>query len=328
MKVLVIGGAGYIGAHTARALRDAGHQPVLFDNLSLGHAEVARRLGLPLIVGDLNRIDEVATALTANQIEAVMHFAAFAAVGESVVDPGKYYHNNVAGTIALLRAMQSEGVKKIIFSSTCATYGVPQRPTIDEQHVQRPVNPYGWSKWMVEQMLRDFNAAHSIQFVALRYFNAAGASSDGLLGEEHDPETHLIPLCLQVAAGQRASLMMFGTDYDTPDGTCIRDYIHVEDLASAHVLGLDYLSKGGEATAINVGTGTGHSVRQVIRCAERISGKPIKVIEGPRRPGDPPELVAAADKIRNLFGWQPKYPDLESMVRTAWRWFEIGGKYA
>lgn len=327
MKVLVVGGAGYIGAHTVRALSEAGHEPVIFDNLSTGHAAAAKRLGVPLVDGDLNHESQVRAALEKQGVDAVMHFAAHAYVGESVTNPAKYYQNNLVGAFNLLEAMRQVGVRRFIFSSTCATYGVPRTDRLDESHAQNPINPYGWTKFMVERILKDFDHAYETRFVALRYFNASGASHDGLLGEEHDPETHLIPICLQVAAGARDHLVIYGDDYKTPDGTCIRDYIHVEDLASAHVQALDHLSGGGESLCLNVGTGTGHSVKQVVDCCEKVTGLPVKTVMGQRREGDPPVLVAAAEKVRELFGWSPKYTDLEDIVRTAWRWFERGGKY-
>jgi UDP-glucose 4-epimerase len=327
MRVLVVGGAGYIGAHSVRALLAAGHQVVIFDNLVAGHVEAAKRLGVPLVEADLNHPGEVFKALQQNPVDAVMHFAAFANVGESVTQPNKYYQNNLIGTIQLLEAMRQQGIKNIVFSSTCATYGNPTTPTLDETHPQRPINPYGWSKLMVEQILRDYDHAYNIRHVALRYFNASGASADGLLGEEHHPETHLIPICLQVAAGMRDHLVVFGEDYDTLDGTCIRDYIHVEDLADAHVRALDHLAAGGTSEMLNVGTGKGHSVREVIRCSEKVTNLPIKVVKGARREGDPPVLVAAADKVREKLGWKPKYVELEPIVESAWRWFKNGGKY-
>ena len=327
MKVLVVGGAGYIGSHTARALKAGGHQPILFDSLVAGHREVARRLDVPLVVGDLAQPEVLAGALDSHGIEAIMHFAAFAYVGESVTQPAKYYHNNVVGTLNLLDAMRDRGIGRFIFSSTCATYGMPTRPALDEEHPQLPVNPYGWTKLMMERALKDYDRAYGIKHVSLRYFNAAGASPDGLLGEDHDPETHLIPLCLMTARGDRDHLSLFGTDYDTPDGTCIRDYIHVDDLATAHVLALDALASGTDSLQLNVGTGHGHSVREVIRCAEKVTGKPITVVEQDRREGDPPVLVAAADRIRDRFGWQPAYCELEPIIQTAWTWFQQGGRY-
>lgn len=327
MKVLVVGGAGYIGAHTVRMLQAEGHTPIILDNLSAGHAEAARRLGVPLEVVDLGNKEKVAVLLAQHRPDAVMHFAAFALVGESVSHPSKYYHNNVIATINLLDAMRDQGVKRFIFSSTCATYGNPTRPTLDETHPQQPINPYGWSKFMVEQILKDYDRAYGIRHVALRYFNAAGSSPDGLIGEDHDPETHLIPVCFQAIQGKRNGVTVFGTDYDTPDGTCIRDYIHVDDLAKAHIQAIDYLLKGNPSVMLNCGTGHGHSVREVIDCVEAVTGKKLNVTIGERREGDPPVLVASAGKIRSLFGWSPKYTELRPIVETAWTWFQHGGKY-
>lgn len=327
MRVMVVGGAGYIGAHTVRALKKSGHEPIIFDNLITGHRAVASLLDVPLIEGDLNHPGEIHAALERNPVDAVMHFAAFANVGESVNQPVRYYQNNVVGSFQLLDAMRSYGVGSIIFSSTCATYGNPLGSTLDENHPQLPINPYGRTKLMVEQMLRDFHAAFGLRYASLRYFNAAGASHDGLLGEEHHPESHLIPLCLQVAAGMRDEIVIFGDDYATPDGTCLRDYIHVEDLADAHLRALDQLGKSLEPLELNVGTGRGHSVREVVRCCETVADFPIKVKIGPRRAGDPPILVAAADKIRAQLGWKPRYTELSPIVESAWRWFKNGGRY-
>jgi UDP-glucose-4-epimerase GalE len=328
MLVAVTGGAGYIGSHAVCRLARAGHQPVIFDNLSTGHAEVAERLGVPMVVGDLTRADDLDRLFSAQRFDAVMHFAAACYVGESVREPGKYYRNNVTGTLHLLLAMRRHKLDRIIFSSSCATYGMPQTSTLDEQHPQNPISPYGWSKRMAEQMLLDFAAAYGLRHVSLRYFNAAGASPDGVIGEDHDPETHLIPLCLLTAAGQRDRLVVFGTDYPTPDGTCVRDYIHVDDLAEAHVQALGYLNEGSPSLALNVGTGRGYSVREVIQCAQEITGRSIRVEHGPRRPGDPPRLVAAAEQIRVVLGWQPEYATLEPIIETAWNWIRRGGRFS
>ncbi|QDU64389.1 UDP-glucose 4-epimerase [Planctomycetes bacterium Pan216] len=327
MKVLVVGGAGYIGSHTVRALRDVGHDPIIFDNLVTGHAAAVQRLGVPFVEGDLNHPVDIYRALNEHRVEAVMHFAAFCYVGESVRNPSKYYQNNVVGTIQLLEAMRSCAVKLCVFSSTCATYGVPTAPMLNESHPQRPINPYGWTKLMVEQMLVDYDHAYGMKYAALRYFNASGSSADGLLGEDHTPETHLIPLCLLVAKGVRDNLSIFGTDYDTFDGTCIRDFIHVEDLAEAHVRALDHLSGKGESLAINIGTGTGHSVREVVRCTEEVTGLPVHVVESPRRDGDAPVLVADATMARDVLNWRPKYTELKPIVETAWKWFQQCGHY-
>ena len=316
--ILIPGGAGYIGAHACKALAAAGYVPVTFDNLVCGH-ESAVQWG-PLVQGDLcdrARLDE---AFETYRPEAVMHFAAFSLVGESVSDPGKYYRNNVLGSLNLFEAMRDHGVDKLVFSSTCATYGEPQVLPIPDDHPQNPVNPYGASKLMVERMARDFGKAHGLRSIFLRYFNAAGADPDGETGEDHEPETHLIPLVLQVAAGLRPHIAIFGTDYDTPDGTCLRDYIHVSDLADAHVLALKALEGGAGTTAYNLGTGRAYSVREVIETARAVTGRPIPVVEQPRRPGDPARLVANAAKAQKELGWTPKMDDLSVMIETAWKW--------
>ena len=317
MRILVTGGAGYIGGFTVRRLLAKGHTVTVFDNLTAGH-----RAAVPaecLIVGDLRDIDHLDHQLVVNRIEAVVHFAASAYVGESVTNPSKYYQNNLLNSLNLLERVRRHDIRRFVFSSTCATYGDPEKLPLTEDHPQRPVSPYGNTKLAFEYMLRDYSAAYGIGFAALRYFNAAGASVDGKHGEHHDPETHLIPLVLQVALGQRPHIDVFGTDYPTPDGTCVRDYVHVEDLAEAHRLALEKMTPGGGA-AFNIGTGTGNSVREVIRVCEEVTGKKIAVKEGPRRAGDPPVLVAGADKIRGELGWSPKFPDLRSIVETAWDW--------
>ena len=316
MRILVVGGAGYIGSHAVAALARAGHDARVLDNLSLGH-----RRAVPdgaLVVADLGDRAALESALGDFGAEAVMHFAASASVPESVVDPGKYYRNNVVGTVNLLDAMRAVGVARLIFSSTCATYGEVS-PPISESTPQRPVNPYGFSKLACERAMADYAKAYGLGAVALRYFNACGASGDGSIGEDHDPETHLIPLVLQVAQGKRATFSITGTDYPTPDGTCIRDFIHVDDLAEAHVRVLDGLAPG-TFRAYNVGTGSGFSVRQVVEAARRVTGHPIPVVEAPRRPGDPPELVASADSLRRDTGWSPRYTDIDAIVASAWRW--------
>jgi UDP-glucose 4-epimerase len=317
MRILVTGGAGYIGGFTVHRLLAGGHSVLVYDNLSAGHRQaVPAEL---LRVGDLADADRLDHLFTTERIDAVVHFAASCYVGESVSDPAKYYRNNVANTLALLERVRRHEVKRVVFSSTCATYGVPEAVPIPEGHPQRPVNPYGNTKLAVEMMLRDYAPAYGIGFAALRYFNAAGAAPDGTRGEDHTPETHLIPLALQVALGQRSHLDIFGTDYPTPDGTCVRDYIHVEDLAEAHVLALEAIEPG-VGKAWNVGTGTGSSVREVIRACEEVSGRAIAVKEGPRRAGDPPALVATGDKLRTELGWRPRYPTLRHIVETAWAW--------
>lgn len=318
--ILVTGGAGYIGSHACKALARAGYLPVTYDNLATGH-EWATKWG-PLERGDIllrTRLDEVIAKYRPN---AIMHFAAFAYVGESVADPGKYYRNNVAGSLNLLQAARAHGVDQIVFSSTCATYGVPDRIPITEDTPQRPINPYGASKLMVERMLEDFGTAHGLRSIALRYFNAAGADPDGEIGEDHDPETHLIPLVLDAASGRCPHIKIFGTDYDTPDGTCVRDYIHVTDLAEAHVKALDALAAGSGSAAYNLGNGHGFTVQAVIDAVERVTELKVPFEQGPRRQGDPAELVADSSKARVELGWQPKLRDLDSIIGTAWAWHQ------
>ena len=317
-RILVTGGAGYIGAHACKALARAGYVPVTYDNLVYGHAE-AVRWG-PLVVGELADHGLLRDTLNEFEIEAVMHFAAFTYVGESMTRPEIYFRNNVVNSLGLLEAMQEAGVRQIVFSSTCATYGVPEVVPISEDAPQRPLNPYGEGKLMVERALHWYGHAHGFRHVALRYFNAAGADPDGEIGEAHDPETHLIPLVLEAALGQRSHIEIFGTDYATPDGTAIRDYIHVQDLAEAHVLALGHLRQNGSSLALNLGTGTGYTVRQVVAAAERISGRRVPRLESARRPGDPPELVADARQARRLLGWTPRLSDLDSILSTAWAW--------
>jgi UDP-glucose-4-epimerase GalE len=317
MRVLVTGGAGYIGSHTTRRLLDQGHQVWVYDNLSAGHEAAVPRGRL--LVGDLRDAGRLEHALAANRIEAVVHFAALALVGESVRDPSRYYLNNLVGSLDLVEAMRRQGVDRIVFSSTCATYGVPARVPITEEVPQQPINPYGHSKLAVEFVLRDHAIAYGWKVAVLRYFNAAGAHPDGSLGEDHDPETHLIPLVIRAAAGQGPGVELFGTDYPTPDGTCVRDYVHVDDLAEAHELALRRLSPG-RPLICNLGTGRGYSVREVIRAVEEVTGLRVPVREAPRRPGDPPALVASALRARELLGWEPRYKDLRGIVETAWNW--------
>jgi UDP-glucose-4-epimerase GalE len=316
--ILVTGGAGYIGSHACKALAGAGFRPVAYDSLVNGHRE-AVRWG-PLVEADLADTDRLGDTLKRYEIAAVLHFAAFAYVGESVTRPELYFRNNVANSLGLLECMRAQGVGRIVFSSTCATYGVPEAVPIPEGAPQRPVNPYGESKLMVERMLHWFGTAHGMTHAVLRYFNAAGADPEGLIGEDHRPETHLIPLILEAALGERAQVDIFGTDYATPDGTAVRDFIHVEDLAAAHVRALELLLKGGLSITVNLGTGRGHSVREVIAAAERITGRRIARREAPRRPGDPPVLVADPSRARELLGWEPRLSDLDTIVETAWAW--------
>lgn len=316
--VLVTGGAGYIGSHTCKALARAGYLPVTLDNLSRGH-ELAVRWG-PLVSGELQDRALVERTLREHRIDAVVHFAAYAYVGESMREPGKYFANNVAGSLALLEALRSCGVGRIVFSSTCATYGVPSSLPIRDDEAQRPINPYGESKLFVERALHWHGVAHGLRSVALRYFNAAGADPDGELGEDHEPETHLIPLAIGAALGTQPPLQIYGTDYPTADGTAIRDYVHVSDLADAHVRALDYLDSGGESSAFNLGTGRGHSVREVVASVERAAGRTLPRGEAARRPGDPASLVAAPGRSREVLGWRPRYSELDTIVATAWRW--------
>ncbi len=317
MRVLVIGGAGYIGSHAVRQLEQAGHEVWVFDNLSRGHRGAVRQD--QLIEGELSVQSDVERALTEQRIEAVMHFAAFALVGESVEDPAMYYQNNVVATLAMLDAMRHAGVSRLVFSSTTATYGVPARIPITERESQQPINPYGFTKLVVERALADYAHAYGLSYAALRYFNAAGAAPDGDLGEDHAPESHLIPIVLQVALGQREKISVFGEDYPTDDGTCIRDYVHVDDLGRAHVKALERLEPGTELK-LNLGTGRGHSVRQVIEACRRVTGHAIPAEVGPRRPGDPPELVADSSLAQRQLDWTPEYLDIEKIVETAWNW--------
>jgi UDP-glucose 4-epimerase len=323
MRILVTGGAGYIGSHAVRLFLERGHDVWVYDNLSMGH-----RAAVPaerLIAADLCETQRLDHALMLHRIEAVVHFAAFAFVGESVTNPAKYYQNNLVNTLNLFDALRRHKIGRIVFSSTCATYGVPEIVPITEEEKQKPINPYGNTKLAVEHALADYAAAYGWGFAALRYFNAAGAAPDGSIGEDHDPETHLIPLVLQTALGQRSAIEVFGTDYPTPDGTCVRDYIHVDDLADAHLLALEALAPGKQLR-YNLGTGRGYSVREVIRAAEEVTGKKVGVREGPRRAGDPPVLVAASEKVQRELGWRPKYTDLRSVVETAWKWHKAHPK--
>jgi len=317
MRVLVTGGAGYIGSHTVRLLLAHGHDVLVFDNLSVGH-----RQAVPegrLIVGDLCETAQLDHVLVVKRIEAVIHFAASALVGESVTEPAKYWKNNLVNSLQLLDACRRHGINRFVFSSTCATYGIPTAVPITEQEKQLPINPYGNSKLAFEKVLADFAPAYNLGFAALRYFNASGASADGTIGEDHKPESHLIPLVIQVALGQRKHIEVFGTDYPTPDGTCIRDYIHVDDLAEAHRLALEKIVPG-QGMHFNVGIGTGSSVKEVIRTVQEVTGKEISVKYGPRRAGDPPALVASSEKIRRELGWVPQFATLKPIVESAWKW--------
>jgi UDP-arabinose 4-epimerase len=318
VRVLITGGAGYIGSHTSKALARAGFEPIAFDNLSEGH-EWAVRWG-PLVRADLSDSRAISEALAAHKIEAVIHFAANAYVGESVRAPRKYFRNNVTNTLNLLDALLDAGVSRIVFSSTCATYGEPLRIPLDENHGQRPVNPYGESKLFVERVLHWYEVAYGMKWVALRYFNAAGADPQGQLGEQHDPETHLVPIVIQAALGMRPRVDVYGTDYDTPDGTAIRDYVHVTDLADAHVRALSHVMDGGASLALNLGTGVGSSVRTIISTVERVSKRTFDVRNVARRTGDPAILVADASRAKEKLGWEHHYSNPEMIVETAWLW--------
>lgn len=316
--ILIVGGAGYIGSHLNKEISKKGYKTVVFDNLSYGHEKFVK-WGI-FERGDLGDIEDIRKVFKKYRIEAVMHFAAFTYVGESVEDPQKYYMNNVKNTLNLLQVMLEENVKYFVFSSTCATYGNPARIPITENHPQNPINPYGKSKLIVEEILKDYSDAYGLKYASLRYFNAAGADPDGEIGEMHDPETHLIPLVLDAASSKREDIKIFGTDYDTSDGTCIRDYIHVTDLADAHILALEYLQKGGKSDFFNLGNGNGFSVKEVIETAREITGKPIKEVEVERRPGDPPILIGSSKKAMEILKWKPKYHDLSRIIETAWKW--------
>ena len=318
VPILVTGGAGYVGAHACKALASRGFLPIVYDNLVHGHRESVK--WGPLEVGDIADRAALDAVIERHRPVAVMHFAAFTYVGESVADPGKYYRNNVAGTLSLLEAMRDSGIDRLVFSSTAATYGTPKIVPIQEDAPKVPINPYGQSKLAAEKMIADFSAAHMLRAVRLRYFNAAGADPDGEIGELHDPESHLIPLAMQAVTGDGPPLTLFGDDYPTPDGTCIRDYIHVTDLADAHVRALDWLATISGAHAFNLGTGNGASVREILDAVERVAGKPVPHSIGPRRAGDPAELVSDPGKANDVLGWTPQMSDLDTIVKTAWVW--------
>ncbi len=318
MRILVTGGAGYIGSHTAKLLVERGEQPVVIDNLSTGRRDAVR--WCPLIEGDIGDIDLVRKVLRDHQIEAVIHFAASIAVGESMQNPRKYFRNNVGASLNLLEAMLAEDVRTMVYSSSCVIYGEPQYMPLDERHPAGPINPYGETKQFIEHVLRWYGELEGLRWMAMRYFNASGADPDGEIGEAHDPETHLIPRAIMAAQGEIETLELFGTDYPTPDGTAVRDYVHVLDLADAHVRAIEYLSCGGESTAINLGTGRGYSVREVIAAVERAGNCVVPVQERPRRAGDAPELIADPTHAHQILSWTPQYSDLDTITRTAWQW--------
>jgi len=318
VNILVVGGAGYIGSHMVKYLSASNHDVVIFDNLSRGYRDAV--LEGEFVEGDLANQAQLDQLFSSNRFAAVMHFASFIEVGESVRKPAKYYRNNFSNTQNLLDAMVAHGVSHFIFSSTAAIFGEPQYTPIDEVHAKEPINPYGKSKLMVEQMLEDYDRAHGLKSVCLRYFNAAGADVEGDLGERHDPETHLIPLVLQAASGRRDAISIFGNDYATPDGTCLRDYIHVQDLCAAHLLALASLRRSGNSNQFNLGNGLGFSVQQVIDCARAVTGREIKVVHEQRREGDPAVLVADATRARQVLGWEPSRSSLEKIIETAWNW--------
>ena len=318
--ILVIGGAGYIGSHANKLLNQRNFDTVVFDNLVYGHRSFVQ--WGDFVMGDLADRDQIKFCFRKYPIEAVMHFGSFTYVDESITNPAKYYRNNVINTLNLLDEMREFDVKYFIFSSTCATYGMPQLIPITEDHPQMPINPYGWSKLMIEQILSDYDRAYGIKYINLRYFNAAGADYDADVGEHHDPETHLIPLVLDVAAGRKPNVKIFGTDYETTDGTCIRDYIHVSDLADVHILALNYLRQGGQSDSFNLSNGNGFSVRKIIRTIEKVTGRSIACVETDRRAGDPPVLIGSAQKARERLNWHPQFYDLETIIQTAWRWHQ------
>lgn len=319
MNVLVVGGAGYIGSHCVRQLQLAEHRPVVLDNLVFGH-RAAVSAEVPFYECDLGDVQAVSTILRDESIDVVMHFAAFAFVGESVVEPRKYYENNFVATLRLLEAMLDNEVKKFVFSSTCATYGEPEQLPIVEETRQVPINPYGQTKLDIENCLKSFAHAYGLSFAAFRYFNAAGAAEDGTIGEDHTPETHLIPLVFDAAVGRRESIKVFGTDYPTPDGTCLRDYVHVDDLSRAHIAVFDKLNDPGAGYFYNLGTGHPSSVREIINAVEEVTGLTVPAVEGERRAGDPPALYADSSKAQKELGWEIQYLDVKEIIKTAWRW--------
>lgn len=318
MAILICGGAGYIGSHVNKLLHQQGYETIIFDNLIYGHRE-AVKWG-EFVQGDMKNTGELDSVFMSNRIDAVLHFAAYAYVGESVTEPEKYYFNNVCNTLNLLNVMKKNHCKKIVFSSTCATYGMPEITPITEDMEQDPINPYGATKLMVERILRDYHDAYGLEYAVLRYFNAAGADPDGELGESHNPETHIIPLVLDAASGDREDIKVFGTDYDTPDGSCIRDYIHVSDLADAHLAALQYLERGGKSDFFNLGNEKGTSVLEIIDAVKKVTGRNFIVTYADRREGDPPKLVGSRKKAEEVLGWEPKYDKIDTIIRHAWQW--------
>jgi UDP-glucose 4-epimerase len=324
-NILIVGGAGYIGSHINKALNKIGYNTIVFDNFSTGHRDFVK--WGKLIEGDLSDYDLLCRVMKENDIDCVMHFAAFAYVGESVSNPKKYYINNVQNTITLLNAMIECKVDKFIFSSSCAVFGEPKELPITEETPKAPINPYGKTKLMVENILEDYSTAYGLKYIALRYFNAAGADPDIEVGEDHTPETHLIPLVLDAAIGKRPEITVFGDDYNTPDGTCVRDYIHVNDLADAHIKAYEYLINGGESDAFNLGNGIGYSINDIIETSRKVTGKEITVKQGERRPGDPPSLYSSSAKIKRLLNWEPKFNNIDQIISTAWEWHKkMNGK--
>lgn len=318
--ILVVGGAGYIGSHTVKKLVRAGEEVVVFDNLSTGHRELVVD-GAIFLQGDLGNVEEIEVVFKRYIIDAVIHFAASAYVGESVEKPAKYYNNNIINTIHLLDTIVKYQVKSIVFSSTCATYGIPNEVPITESHPQNPINPYGRTKWFIEQILEDYRKAYGINYVALRYFNAAGADPELETGEWHNPETHLIPLIFDAAIGKREAINVYGNNYDTPDGTCVRDYIHVNDLADAHIKAIQYMQTSKTSNMFNLGNGSGYSVLEMIESVKHITKRPISIIYEKRRPGDPDELIGSTDKAKELLGWEPRYTGIDQIIESAWNWY-------
>jgi len=316
--ILVVGGAGYVGSHTNKLLNNKGYQTIVFDNLSCGHREFVK--WGEFILGDLSNREQIRDSFKKYQIEAVMHFSAYASVEESITHPSKYYNNNVINTISLLDIMREFGTNFLIFSSSCAIYGEPKEIPIKETHPKNPINPYGKSKFLIEEILKDYDKAYGLKYISLRYFNAAGADPEGEIGEKHNPETHLIPRTIFAALGEKENIKIFGTDYPTKDKTCIRDYIHVTDLADAHIKALEYLKKNQKSDIFNLGNGSGYSVKEVIETVKKVSKKDFKIVEAERREGDPPVLIADSQKAKEVLGWDTQYPDIGTIVNTAWEW--------